>query len=113
MRQWGEGMSRLGFPCGVALVWGVISLQVVCSVLILLRRFVVPACLGHLAVLGTGTIVAHAPHWFVVGPGENGMEFPLTFISCFVGCAIAYWPVRPRAASEAATALPDPVRAAG
>ena len=92
MRQFGEGMARLGFPLGVPMVWGVVTLQIVCSIALIARRLVVPACVGHILVLCNGIWFVHAPNWFIVGPGENGMEFPLVYIIYFVSFILAYWP---------------------
>ncbi len=92
MSDWGHAMEQRGFPFGVALVWTVISVQVLASVLLLARRFVVPACLAHMLVLVNGLWLVHWPKWFVVGPGENGMEFPLTSLLCFGAAALASWP---------------------
>jgi hypothetical protein len=55
---------------------------------------VVPACLAQMVVLANGLVIVHYPKWFVVGPGENGMEFPLTYLVCFGACALAFWPAR-------------------
>jgi len=98
MRAWGEGMSQLGFPFGVALVWSIKSLELVCCVGRLARRLVVPACFGHLLILVPGMWISHGLHWFVVGPGENGVEFSLALIACAVACILAYWPARRAAA---------------
>ncbi len=50
MREWGESMTARGWPFGLALVWSIKSTELVGSLLRLARRFVVPACLGHLAI---------------------------------------------------------------
>jgi uncharacterized membrane protein YphA (DoxX/SURF4 family) len=98
----GHYFSSLGYPFGVILVWGAMYLQVVCSVALTLRRFVVPACIGHIYVLCTGIWLFHAPHWFVIGPenvvgsGEEGMEYSILLISCFFSLLLAYWPRRER-----------------
>ena len=93
MNGFGEFLDSLGFPFGVGVAWAVVVLQVLCSAALLLRRLVVPACLGHLLVLGTGVWTDHARHgWFVVGPGENGVEYSLTLIACLVAVLLAYWP---------------------
>lgn len=96
MRHFGESMGQLGFPFGVPLVWLMIGWQVVCSTLIAARCLVVPACIGHIFVLGTGIVIIHYPDWFIVGPGEGGMEFPIVYIACYVACILAYWPRRAR-----------------
>jgi putative oxidoreductase len=101
MRRFGESMGELGLPFGVFMVWLMISWQVVCSLLIATRRLVVPACLGHIFVLGVGITIIHYPDWFIVGPGEGGMEFPIVYIACYVACILAYWPARSTATTRA------------
>lgn len=100
MSEWGHAMEHRGFPFGVPLVWTVISVQLLSSALLVARRLVVPACLAQMVVLANGLVIVHYPKWFVVGPGENGMEFPLTYLLCFGACALAFWPVSaPRGAA--------------
>jgi putative oxidoreductase len=90
--------SSIGFPFGVPLVWGSMFLQIGSSLALIARRFVVPACLGHVLVLGTGIWLFHAPHWFVigpdnvVGPGKEGIEYSTLLIACFLSILLAYWP---------------------
>jgi len=90
--------SSLGFPFGVQLVWGSMFLQIASSLLLIARRLVVPACLGHMLVLCTGIWLFHAPHWFVigpdniVGPGKEGVEYSTLLIACFVSVLLAWWP---------------------
>lgn len=90
--------SSIGFPFGVALVWSAMFLQIACCIALVLRRFVVPACLGHIVVLVTGITLFHAPNWFavgpvdVIGPGKEGMEYSILLVSCFVSLLLAYWP---------------------
>jgi putative oxidoreductase len=90
--------SSIGFPFGVPLVWGAMFLQIASSLALIARRFVVPACVGHILVLVTGIWLFHAPHWFVigpdnvVGPGKEGMEYSTLLIACFFSIMLAYWP---------------------
>ena len=90
--------GSIGFPFGVPLVWGAMFLQIACSIAIVLRRCIVPACLGHMLVLSTGVWLFHAPNWFavgptnIVGPGEEGMEYSVLLMSCFFSILLAYWP---------------------
>ena len=91
--------SSIGFPFGVPLVWGAMFLQIVSSLALLARRFVIPACVGHLIVLGTGICLFHAPHWFVIGPDNvvgpgkyEGIEYSTLLVTCFVSILLAYWP---------------------
>lgn len=103
LRDFGHGLEKLGFPFGVFLVWTTMFLQIGSSLALLARRFVVPACLGHIYVLGMGIWIAHAPRWFVVGPGENGMEYSTVFIACFTALLLAHWP---REAAEGSSRAP-------
>lgn len=90
--------SSIGYPFGVFLVWAAMYCQIACSIAIALRRLMVPACFGHIYVLGTGIWLFHAPYWFVVGPdnvigpGREGMEYSILLIACFFSLALAYWP---------------------
>jgi len=96
----GAYFSSIGFPFGVALVWSAMFLQIASSIAIAARRLIVPACLGHMLVLCTGIWLFHAPDWFVVGPGNvvgpsnEGMEYSILLISCFVSLILAYWPIK-------------------
>lgn len=92
LRAFGHGLESLGFPCGYQLVWATLLLQTASSLALITRRFVVPACLGQIFVLSMGIWIAHAPRWFVVGPGENGMEYSVLLIACFVSVLLAHWP---------------------
>jgi putative oxidoreductase len=94
----GNYYSSIGVPFGVPLIWGVMFLQIASSLALIARRFVVPACLGHISVLVTGVCLYHAPYWFVigpdsvVGPGREGMEYSILLITCFFSILLAYWP---------------------
>ncbi len=92
MRGFGEFVSQAGWPMGVPLVWTVVTLQGLCCLALVAGRFVVPACLGLMGVLGTGTVMVHYPAWFIVGPGRDGMEFPLTYLTVYLSLLLAYWP---------------------
>lgn len=96
----GHYFSSIGFPFGVPLVWGAMFLQIASSLALIARRLVVPACLGHFLVLGTGIWLFHAPHWFVigpenvVGPGEEGVEYSVLLVACFFSVLLSYWPLK-------------------
>jgi hypothetical protein len=94
MRAWGEAMTQQGWPFGVALVWSIKSVELVASLLRLSRRLMVPACFAHLSYLVPALWIEHHLRWFVVGPGENGIEFPLLLDVCATACILAYWPRR-------------------
>jgi len=44
------------------------------------------------AVFCIGIWQSHWPLWFVVGPGEEGMEYSVLLIACFFSVLLAYWP---------------------
>jgi putative oxidoreductase len=81
------------FPLGVALAWLITLGTLVCSIALLIPRFVVIACIGHAIVLLTGIVMIHAQAgWFVVGGGRNGMEYSMLLLVCLFGVAWSYWP---------------------
>ena len=94
----GAYFSSIGFPFGVTLVWSAMFLQIASSTAIAARRLIVPACFGHILVLCTGIWLFHAPDWFVVGPvnvvgpSNEGMEYSILLLSCFISLLLAYWP---------------------
>ena len=95
VRGFGSYLTSIGFPFGVGWVWAIIVIQISCSVALILRRLVIPACMGHLVILSAGICLDHARHgWFVVGPGENGMEYSVLLIACLVAVLWTYWPRR-------------------
>jgi putative oxidoreductase len=98
MAGFGHYLSSEGFPFGAVLAWLVVTVQIGGSVALILRRLVVPACFGHIIVLVTGIVLIHASDgWFVVGPGQDGMEYSVTLIACLVTVLWAHWP-RPQKA---------------
>jgi len=109
MRGWGHAMGELGFPCGVALVWSIKGLELVSAVLRISRRLVVIGCIGNLLVIVPGMWIAHRLHWFVVGPGENGVEFSVVLIAGAVACILAY---APRSSTSLGEPLPTTYRRA-
>ena len=90
--SFGEYLSTIGFPFGVALAWSIIFIQIACSLLLLFDKLVVPACMGHIGILLVGIMLVHYKGWFVVGGGTNGMEFSVTLIACLSAVLWAYWP---------------------
>jgi putative oxidoreductase len=91
--RFGDFLTSLGYPFGTALAWLVLLLQTACSLALLANRLVVPACLGHIVVICFGLIHVHAQYgWYVVGPGQGGMEWGFILLSSLLGVMWAYWP---------------------
>ena len=83
----------LGNPFGTALAWSILIIQTVCSLALIVNRFVVPACIGHIVIIAFGLIHFHAPNgWYVVGPGTGGMEWGFILLSSLLGVLCSYWP---------------------
>ena len=96
----GNYLGSVGFPFGVALAWTIMFVQLGSSVALVLNRLVVPACIAHIMVLLTGIILIHAEDgWFVVGPGQDGVEYSVTLIACLMAVLWAYWPKKQRVQS--------------
>jgi putative oxidoreductase len=81
-------------PFGEALAWAVILFQMVCSLALAARRFVVPACIGNILVLVVGIALVHAPKWRTVGlpDGDHqpGAEFSVLLIACLLAILWAH-----------------------
>jgi putative oxidoreductase len=89
----GQYLGSLGFPLGVALAWFLMIFQVSCSILMIMSRLVVMACIGQMIILIVGIFLIHIHDgWFVVGAGRNGIEYSITLIACLVAITVAYWP---------------------
>ena len=89
----GVFLSSDGFPLGVALAWFVTLFQSAASLAMIVRRLIVPACIGNIIIFIFGIVLDHAHSgWFVVGGGTNGMEYSVTLIACHVALLWAYWP---------------------
>lgn len=90
-------------PFGEALAWAVILFQMVCSLALAARRFVVPACIGNILVLVVGIALVHAPKWRTVGlpDGDHqpGAEFSVLLIACLLAIL---WAHRRKSAEELA-----------
>ncbi|MFT3709895.1 MAG: hypothetical protein QM817_19875 [Archangium sp.] len=92
MRAWGEAMSAAGWPFGVALVWSVKVVEQLGVWARVAGRLVIPACVGHLAVLLTGMVVSQELAWFTIGGGEGGIEFPVVLCAGAIAHLLSVWP---------------------
>ena len=91
--RFGEFLTSLGYPFGTALAWLVLLLQTGSSLALLANRQVVPACIAHIVVICFGLIHVHTKNgWYVVGPGQGGMEWGFLLLSSLFGVMWAYWP---------------------
>jgi putative oxidoreductase len=89
----GAWLETQGFPMGYALAMAVTLFEWAGPVLMVLRRYVSVAALGHIVILTLGMVMVHRPFgWFVVGAGRNGMEYSVLLITSLSVIAWAYWP---------------------
>lgn len=95
IRGFGHLLESRHIPFGVGLAWAVMLIQAGCSLALVLRRFIVPACVGHIFILGMGIWLVHAPHWRTVGLADGdhqpGAEFSTLLITCLFGILWAHW----------------------
>jgi putative oxidoreductase len=93
VEPFGEWLGSQGFPFGLQQAWAVTIYELTSPLLILARRFVTIACLGHIFILSVGLVLVHAPNgWFVVGAGRNGVEYSVLLIAALIAIAWTHWP---------------------
>lgn len=91
VEPFGLWLEAQGFPAGYGWALAVTVYEWVGPALILSRRWVSLAALGHIAILCLGIAMVHLPEgWFVVGGGRNGMEYSVLLITCLAATAWAY-----------------------
>lgn len=79
---WLEGQ---GVPFGNAIAVAITALEIGGTVLLALRRFVLPLTLIYASIYAMGIVLVHAQAgWFVVGLGRNGAEFSVLLIVCLL-----------------------------
>lgn len=78
----GAALDSWGFPYGIAWAWGVTAFEIIAAVLLIANRQVRLVCLLLIVEMITGIIFVHWKHgWFVVGHGQNGMEYSVMLIA--------------------------------
>lgn len=75
-------LNEIGFaPYGLALAWMIKISHVICAILILFNKYIIPACLFTIGIMIEGIVLIHFNEgWFVVGGGRNGMEYNILII---------------------------------
>ena len=87
--NFGEFLSAQGFPLGFFLAWGITIFELVGGALLVVGFYTWIIALIFALQLATGVALIHWKHgWFVVGAGQNGMEYSVLLIASFL--AIAY-----------------------
>jgi putative oxidoreductase len=89
----GEYLSGVGFPFGLALAWAITIFEMVGSLCLLTGRLVRVVCVGFAANLIAGIVLVHGREgWFVVGGGRNGVEYSVLLICCLGVLFASYSP---------------------
>lgn len=81
----GEALDAWGFPVGIAWAWGVTLLEIIGGLLLLANVFIRPLAALFVVQMLVGIWFVHRPNgWFVVGHGQNGMEYSVLIIAACV-----------------------------
>ncbi len=77
----GEFLTSMHIPLGSAVAWLLTGIEIVGGVLLLIGKFVRPLSLFFALHLVAGVLLVHGrAGWFVVGGGQNGMEYSALLI---------------------------------
>ena len=88
--DFGGFLTAVGFPLGTAIAWGITIVEIIGGGLLALGQFKLPLSVYFALQLLTGIFLVHGSEgWFVVGAGNNGMEYSVLLIICLL--SIAYY----------------------
>lgn len=88
--DFGGFLDATGFPLGVALAWFLTVMELVGGALLLAGRWTRELGIYFAAQLSMGIILVHASEgWFVVGAGQNGVEYSVLLIVGLLAVAYA------------------------
>lgn len=86
----GEFLLSQGIPAGVAIAWAITIFELLGSVALLIRRWVLPVAALFIVELAVGIKMVHLQEgWFVVGAGRNGMEYSVLLILGLVSVLVS------------------------
>jgi len=76
-----QGFGNFGLP----LAWAIKLSHIAAAICLLLNRFIKPVAIVTIIILITGIFMVHLKDgWYVVGGGNNGIEFNLLLIFSFL-----------------------------
>lgn len=79
-----------GFPLPLAWAWSVTLLETVGGLLLVLGIFTVPIALLFAIEMVFAMALVHAANgWYVIGPGQGGVEFNVILIAALLALALA------------------------
>lgn len=75
-------LNAVGFaPFGLIIAWAIKISHLIAAILLVLNKYVKPACIVTIFILIVGIIMVHfSQGWFVVGGGTNGSEYNFLLI---------------------------------
>ena len=78
----GSYLDELGLaPLGLFTAWAIKLSHIAAATCFVINKWVKPACIITIIILIAGIFVVHLPNgWFVVGGGNNGIEFNFLLI---------------------------------
>ena len=81
--DFGSYLDQLGFaPLGLFTAWAIKLSHIAAATCFIITKWVKPACIITIIILIAGVFVVHLPNgWFVVGGGNNGIEFNFLLIA--------------------------------
>lgn len=75
-----------GFICGLAVVWAITVVEIVCGSLLIAGKYMRWAAAGLMVICVGGIVIVHAAKgWFVGEHGAGGVEYSIVlFVACVV-----------------------------
>jgi putative oxidoreductase len=85
----GTFLGSQGLPLGFYIAWAITLFELVGSVLLAIGFYTCIGCLLFAAELTPGIAMVHwKSGWFVVGAGNNGMEYSVLLIACLLATSL-------------------------
>jgi|SRR5690554_6687373 len=94
----GEWLAGVSFPFGLGIAISITIFEIGGTILLALRKLVLPLTLVYAAIYSMGIVLVHASAgWFVVGLGRNGSEYSVLLIVCLLCVGLQHVKARPSA----------------
>lgn len=88
----GSWLDSQGLPFGFAIASTITAIEIVGTVMLVMRRFVLPLAALYALIYTVGIFMVHAKSgWFVVGLGRNGAEYSVLLIVCLLCVGLQHY----------------------
>ena len=84
INELGVFLELHGLPFGLFLSWVITLTELIGAGMLLFNFLVRYACAWFVLQLVLGIVIHYREGWFVVGPGQNGIEYSVLLIVCFI-----------------------------